>query len=92
MITYVSCQTPTTPDLRTLFVNIDDQGRYFVDGKQMTLDEVDDFLSQAKANNPVGQSVTIRADKRVPLDHAVQVMNLCNKAGLAEYTITTEGR
>jgi biopolymer transport protein ExbD len=83
---------PLVASVRTLFVNIDDQGRYFADGKLMTLDEVEDYLVQAKANNPVGQSVTIRADKRVPLDYAVQVMNLCNKAGLTEYTITTEGQ
>jgi biopolymer transport protein ExbD len=82
---------PLVASVRTLFVNIDEEGRYFVDGKQMTLPEVDDFLAQAKASNPVGQSVTIRADKRGALDHAVQVMNLCNKAGLTQYTITTDG-
>lgn len=83
---------PLVASARTLFVNVDEQGRYFVDGKQMTLEEVEDFLMQAKANNPVGQSVTIRADKRGALDYSVQVMNLCNKAGLRQYTITTEGR
>ena len=82
---------PLVASARTLFVNIDEAGHYFVDGKQMSLPEVDDFLTQAKANNPVGQSVTIRADKRGALDHAVQVMNLCNKAGLTQYTITTDG-
>ena len=48
-------------------------------------------LQNAVVNNPGHQSVVIRADKRVMLDYAVQVMNLCNKSGISDYVLTTQG-
>lgn len=76
---------------RELFVNIDHQGNYFVDGKTLNGEEVEAVLRQAVANNPVNQSVIIRADKRVQLDYAVLVMNLCNKVGILDYKLTIDG-
>ena len=76
---------------RELFVNIDHQGNYFIDGKTLNGEEVEAVLRQAVANNPVNQSVIIRADKRVQLDYAVLVMNLCNKVGILEYKLTIDG-
>jgi biopolymer transport protein ExbD len=76
---------------RELFVNIDHHGNFFIDGKTLTGDEVEAVLRQAAANNPVHQSVIIRADKRVQLDYAVLVMNLCNKVGIFDYKLTIDG-
>ncbi|TVS16876.1 MAG: biopolymer transporter ExbD [Planctomycetaceae bacterium] len=76
---------------RELFVNIDHQGNYFIDGKTLNGEEVEAVLRQAVANNPVNQSVIIRADKRVQLDYAVLVMNLCNKVGILDYKLTIDG-
>jgi biopolymer transport protein ExbD len=76
---------------RELFVNIDHRGNFFVDGKTLNGDEVEAVLRQAAANNPVNQSVIIRADKRVQLDYAVLVMNLCNKVGIFDYKLTIDG-
>jgi biopolymer transport protein ExbD len=82
---------PMTVQPREVFVNIDHEGNYFVDGKTLTGDEVEAVLRQAATDNPVNQSVIIRADRRVPLDFAVFVMNLCNKVGIYEYRLTTDG-
>jgi biopolymer transport protein ExbD len=76
---------------KELFVNIDHAGRYYVEGKTLTGDEVEAILRQAAANNPGNQSVIIRADRRVSLDFVVFVMNLCNRAGIFDYSLTTEG-
>lgn len=76
---------------RELFVNIDHQGNFFIDGKTLNGEEVEAVLRQAVANNPVNQSVIIRADKRVQLDYAVLVMNLCNKVGILDYKLTIDG-
>ena len=76
---------------KELFVNIDQQGNFFIDGKTLTGDEVEAVLRQAAVNNPVHQSVIIRADKRVQLDYAVLVMNLCNKVGILDYKLTIDG-
>ncbi len=82
---------PLTVQPRELFVNIDHQGNFFIDGKTLNGDEVEAVLRQAVANNPVNQSVIIRADKRVQLDYAVLVMNLCNKVGILDYKLTIDG-
>jgi biopolymer transport protein ExbD len=76
---------------KEVFVNIDETGRYYVGGKILTGEEVFEILRRASTDNPGHQSVVIRADKRVALDYAVQIMNLCNKANISDYTITTEG-
>jgi len=63
-----------------------------VDGSTLTGQEVENVLEQAAADNPVNQSVIIRADKRVPLDHVVFVLNACNKAGIFDYSLTIKGQ
>ena len=80
---------PLTSRPQELFVNVDERGRYFVDGRVVTVDEVEQFLTRAARNNPLSQAVVIRADKRVVFDAVVAVMNLCNKAGIRDYSVTT---
>ena len=75
---------------KELFVNIDEQGDYYVDGRVMTPDEVEEVLRQAVTNNPVNQSVVIRADKRVQFDFVVTIMNLCNRTGVRDYSVTAQ--
>lgn len=82
---------PLTEEPKELFVNIDKDGNYFVSGQRLAASEVEVALRQAVADNPVNQSVVIRADKRVPFDFVVTVMDLCNQAGVRDYTVTTQG-
>jgi biopolymer transport protein ExbD len=82
---------PLTAEPEEVFVNIDRNGNIFMGGKQRTLEELETLLREAKVNNPLSQSVILRADKDVALEHAVAVMNLCNKVGIADYTLTTQG-
>ncbi len=81
---------PLTVEPKELFINIDQHGEYFVQGRSMTRQEVEEVLRQAVANNPVNQSVVIRADRRVPFDSVVAIMNLCNRTGVRRnYSVTT---
>jgi biopolymer transport protein ExbD len=80
---------PLIVEPKELFINIDEQGDYVVDGRIMTRDEVEEVLRQAVTNNPVNQSVVIRADKRVEFDYVVAIMNLCNRTGVRDYSVTT---
>jgi biopolymer transport protein ExbD len=82
---------PLTAEPKELFININREGAYYVDGQTLTVDEVADVLRQAVTNNPISQSVVIRADKRVQFDFVVAIMNLCNQAGVRDYTVTTQG-
>jgi len=88
MLPVASEARPLIVQPRELFVNIDHQGRFFVDGKIVSGDEVERMLRQAGADR---RSVIIRADRRVQLDSAVFVMNACNKAGIFDYKLTTAG-
>ena len=72
-----------------LFINIDTQGRYYVTGKILTLEELDRTLRAASVNNPGRVSVIIRADKRVVWSYVVAAMNACNKARIRDYRVTT---
>ena len=74
---------------RELFVNIDADGHIVVDRKQVELDELEAIFRRAAVDNPVNQTVYIRADKRVAFDHVVAVFNVCNKVGIRDYRVTT---
>jgi biopolymer transport protein ExbD len=86
-----SAAVPLTVQPKELFINIDKDGGFFVDGRTMSCDELRDAIERAVADNPVNQSVIIRADKRVAFDFVVVVMDLCNQVGVHDYSVTTAG-
>jgi biopolymer transport protein ExbD len=79
---------PLTSSPRETFVNIDAQGRYFVGGVPLTLDQLESELKLAWVNNPHSASVIIRADKRCPWQFVVAAVNACLKANIRQYRVT----
>jgi biopolymer transport protein ExbD len=80
---------PLTTTPTELFINVNHLGQIFAGNREVTSTELDKYLQQAAVNNPTNQTVIIRADKRVPFDFVVTVMNACNKAKLFDYKITS---
>jgi len=80
---------PRTSKPRETIVNIDEAGRYFVSGRQLSLDELEKALRIVRVNNPGRASVIFRADRRCQVDFLVAAMNACNKARIRDYRITT---
>lgn len=76
---------PITAKPREMYINIDDQGRYFVRSRQVTREELSEILVQAALDNPTSQTVVIRADKRAAWDFVATAMRLCNQAGIHDY-------
>lgn len=74
---------------REMFINIDQQGRYYVTGKILDIDELAQVLKTADVNNPGRQSIIIRADRRCQWEFVVAAMNACNKAHIFDYRVTT---
>ncbi len=74
---------PMTEEPQELIVNIDERGALFVNSQNMQAEEFESLLRSSIANNPLGQSVIIRADRRVPLQTPVDVMDICLKCGAA---------
>jgi biopolymer transport protein ExbD len=80
---------PLTAKVAPLAVNIDAEGRYFVDGRPVTLRELSLALKTAWASNPGRVSVLIGADQRCRWQHVVAAMDACAKAKILDYHITT---
>jgi biopolymer transport protein ExbD len=80
---------PLTSKPKELFVNVTREGKLIVSGQQRDKAEVLAIMQQAASNNPGTQTVVIRADKRCPFEHVVTVMDLCNKAHIRNYMVTT---
>lgn len=86
----VSEALPASIQPEELVVNIDREGRFFIDGAFRQLEQVEQILRRAQANNPLTQTVVIRADRETDWDHVAQAMNVCKKVGIEDYTATTD--
>lgn len=80
---------PLTARPKELFVNVTAEGALVVSGQQVDENELLAILQDAQAKNPGRQKVVIRGDKRSQLEHAVRVMDLCNRARIRDYTLST---
>jgi biopolymer transport protein ExbD len=80
---------PLTVRPKDVIVTINETGRYFVEGREMTLQELEPYLDTAKLNNPVGQGVVFNADRRATLQAAVSLMNVCKRVGIEVSDIRT---
>ena len=80
---------PMTMEPQIMIVGIDVQGQYVLNGRTISLDEVETDIRQAVTNNPVNQTVIIRGDKRVPFQHVVSLMDICQRLKVPTYKVTT---
>lgn len=78
---------PMTAEPQEMVVNIDDSGSIFVNSRFVSDEQFEQLLRGAVVNNPLGQSVIIRADRRVPLQAPVTVMDICLRCG-ANYSLS----
>jgi biopolymer transport protein ExbD len=89
VLPHASEARPLTTRPEVLFVNVDRQGHFIVDQQTLDAAALEGALRQAAANNPGRQTVEIRADRKCLWEFVVEVMNLCNKAGIQDYRVTT---
>lgn len=82
---------PLTAQSEDVFINIDQQGRFFVDSRIMAADEVEAFLRQKVADNPASLSVKVRPDGQGIVQPTVTAFDICAKAGVKDVSIVTEG-
>lgn len=82
---------PLTIAPKELFVNIDQDGKFLVNGQTLDADELEEVLVRAVTNNPVNQSVIIRSHKRAAVEYSVTAINLCKRAGIHDYMMNTTG-
>ena len=47
-------------------------------------------MRAAVASNPTSQTAVIRADQNTPFQPVVSVMDVCNRTGVSDYSVTTQ--
>jgi biopolymer transport protein ExbD len=86
----ISAALPATFQPQELIISVDAGGRYFVDGAFREIDEVRARIVTAHTNNPLTQSVIIRADRNASWQAVAEVMGICREAGIEQYSATME--
>ncbi len=74
---------PMTAEPGELVVNIDELGNFIVDDQVIKPADLDALITRAVVDNPLRPAVIIRADRRVPTQAPVSVMDVCIKCGAA---------
>lgn len=73
-----------------LVINVDTEGRYFIEGQFRQVEQVEQLLRRAYENNPLSQAVIIRADRRANWEAVAMALSLCKKAGIQQYSATMD--
>lgn len=86
----VSEALPATLEPSELVINIDAEGRFFIDGAFRQAEQVEQILRRSQANNPLTQTVVIRGDRESNWEAVATAMGICKKVGIFEYTATMD--
>lgn len=81
---------PMTSKPREVVVDINSDGTVFLRGKATPLKELELLLQKAVASNPTNQTVVIRADQNASFQPVVNVMDVCNRTGVSDYSVSTK--
>jgi biopolymer transport protein ExbD len=87
----VSEALPASYQPEEMVINIDSQGRYFVDGTFRQPEQLEQALRRAQANNPLTQKVIIRGDRKANWEPVAVAIGLCKKVGISDFTATIDG-
>ena len=81
---------PMTSKPREVVVDLDSAGSIYLHGQLTSLDELQQLLRVAVQSNPTNQTVVIRADRQTSFQPVVSVMDVCNRTGVSDYSVTTQ--
>jgi len=84
-----SSATPMTRKPREIVIDVDSEGKVYLRGQATELEELERLLTAAVIDNPTNQSAIIRADGSTAFQPVVSVMDICNRTGIADYSVTT---
>jgi len=81
-------QVATRQQRRNHLIEMSVDGQIFLDGSQVTVDDLGQRLEQVRWDPGMGGRVVIlKADKRVSHGEVVRVMGICKKAGVLQVGI-----
>jgi biopolymer transport protein ExbD len=79
---------PATIQPEEIVINVDKEGRYYIGGAFRQVEQVEQLLRRAQTNNPLSQTVVIRADRTTDWEPVAVAISLCKKVGINEFTAT----
>jgi biopolymer transport protein ExbD len=74
---------PMTAEPKELVVNVNLEGQVFINDQLIEPQDLEKLILKTVVDNPQSPAVIIRADRRVPLQMPVSIMDLCIKCGAA---------
>lgn len=81
---------PMSVKPREVVIDVDSEGVIYLRGQTITLEQLQQLLTDSVAKNPTNQSVVIRADRQTSFQPVVNVMDVCNRTGVSDYSVTTQ--
>lgn len=81
---------PMTNKPKEIVIDIDSVGTIYLGGQSASIDGLQRLLESAVAKNPTNQTVVIRADRSAAFQPVVSVMDVCNRTGISDYSVTTQ--
>src|SRR5688572_5249055 len=73
--------TSNTKAKQTVVVSIDQNGDYFIGTRRVPFERLKDSLMPALANENLEPTIVINAEKSVPVEEVVNVMEIANQLG-----------
>ncbi|MFO0911897.1 MAG: biopolymer transporter ExbD [Pirellulales bacterium] len=92
-------QLPSVTEARPLisrpqeiFINIDNTGQYIVSGQKLDLNTLEQRLAQLALQNPMAQTVIVRADGRCPFNYIAVATDACHRVGLHDIRLHSQSK
>jgi len=73
---------PMTATPRELFINIDQDGQFYLGNQPVDGAELRRRIEQATINNPLTRSAVVRADRRCDWQYVASAFEICQRAGI----------
>ena len=81
----------TPPKVKTQAILVDNNGKYQLNGKSMTLDEIQQALTKAKAANS-DVPVVVRGDSQTQYQSVMDVLSIIASLGINQVGLATKTR
>ena len=80
---------PMIGRVREIVIDVDRDGVIYLGGQAAAPASLEKEIRRAVIDNPTNQSVVIRADRAASFQPVVDVMDICNRVGVSDYSVTT---
>lgn len=81
---------PLVMQPKEIFLHIDEQGHFFVGRTPIAPEALEQQLNDTLLQNPLSQTVVVRADRRCSWDRVSLAIDICHRAGIHDIRLPTQ--